>query len=160
MDEQYGQLIEPSKVPFTLGAPGWYILAGLILIALVTLAGRITKIYKKNLYRRTALHWLEENQMKYGSATNQQVFLYEINMLLKQIAMTKYGRIETASLRGHDWISFLNKSTNKKLFDNSDSAYLEMALYENKTMNDNYQAMQIFLSKAKDWIKTHRKIKN
>jgi hypothetical protein len=55
MDEQYGQLIEPSPVSFTFGAPGWYVLAVLLLLTFLGFAWFLFRRYKKELYRRQAV---------------------------------------------------------------------------------------------------------
>ena len=119
MDEQYGQLIERHKqVAFTFGAPGWYVLGVVLLLVIAVVVRLGLRSYRKNRYRRQALM---EMKTYAGDATA----LYRTNMLLKRIAMTRYGRAETAGIRGKEWIAFLNKSRGRELFGAADAVLLD-----------------------------------
>lgn len=150
MDEQYGQLIEPQQVPFAFGAPGWYVLTVLILLALGTIAWLITWYIKKNRYRKKALAAIATAEINIATST-PQALVYETNMLMKRIAMSRYQRNETAGLRGNEWISFLNKTMKTSLFDEADNRLLESGIYSNEK-----NEAASFINKAKSWIKKHR----
>jgi Domain of unknown function (DUF4381) len=153
MDEQYGQLIEPQKISFAFGAPGWYVLAFLLLIILSGLVWILISIRHKNIYRHKALVLLEMQIEKKSLHP-----LYETNMLLKQVAMSKYGRTAVANLRNHDWVAFLNSTMRKNLFSDNDSRFLEKQLYGLDKDNDGNEMTSHFLNKAKEWIRKHRPI--
>ncbi len=154
MDETYGKLIEPDPVTFHFGAPGWYVLGVAIVVLLVLVAWLIGVQYKQNAYRRTALREMREllQRGEYLWST-----LYQANMRMKQIAITQYGRIETAELEKEQWINFLNKSAKKKIFDQDDGELLQTALYAPAPNSNVAGAIQDFLMKAGDWIHSHKR---
>ncbi|HEY6977285.1 MAG TPA: DUF4381 domain-containing protein [Chitinophagaceae bacterium] len=156
MDEQYGQLIEPEKVLFTFGAPGWYVLGVLILLLIAALAWLIYRNYQKNLYRKNALKWLAAEEANYANSNAPIALLYETNMLLKRIAIARYGRSMAAGIRGNEWIVFLNKSRGKPLFDEKEGYLLQNELYAAGTSDADYSSVNIFLNKAKEWIRKHK----
>ena len=55
MDEQYGKLIEPHEIPFRFGAPGWYVVAVLLVLLMMGITWLIVRWYKRNYYRREEL---------------------------------------------------------------------------------------------------------
>lgn len=143
MDERYGQLIESKQVAFTFGAPGWYVLAVVFLLLAVAVAWLVLRSYRKNRYRRKALLEMKT----YGGGATA---LYRTNMLLKRIAMARYGRPETAGVRGKEWIVFLNKSRGRELFSQSDAVLLERLYTDETGVSDG------FIGKAKEWIRRHK----
>jgi hypothetical protein len=143
MDEQYGQLIQPKPVVFSFGAPGWYVLGAVILLLLAGAVWLLRQNYRKNRYRRQALGELKG----YGAGPSA---LYPANMLLKRIAISRYGRVPAASIRGSEWVAFLNKSRGRELFGKGDAALLEQVYTTGAYAADG------FLEKAKKWIKKHK----
>jgi len=154
MDEQYGELIEPHKVPFSFGAPGWYVLGGILLLLCIALLCMIVRIYNRNLYRKKALQWIDE-KIAHQPAT----ILYDTNMLLKQVAMTKYERADVAAIRNIEWMNFLNLSMRKNVFNEADTQLLQRQLYTTEPDAATNIATNIFLNKAKQWIRKHRRMK-
>jgi hypothetical protein len=157
MEDQYGQLIEPSPVTFSFGAPGWYVLGIVLILLLLFIAWLLYRDYKRNLYRRYAIKELTSAQMQYAATGLQANILYETNMLLKRIAMARYGRNETAGLRGTKWISFLNRSSGKELFTENDTGLLSEQLY--MTNPPQKRSTDDFVEKAKQWIKKHKRLR-
>jgi hypothetical protein len=139
MDPKYDQLIEPPRIPFSFGAPGWWVLGSIILILLVLAVWLLVRHRSHNRYRRIATALLE-----------QCTDTYSANMLLKRVAITAYPRNCSAALRAADWISFLNTTRRKSLFDKSDADTLS-ALYN----RDQCPLTKAFRKKMKEWIKHH-----
>ncbi len=152
MDEQYGKLIEPPRQAFTFGAPGWYVLMGVFVLVLLVLGAWWLRRYRGNRYRRQAIREVESIQRQYAGS-DPGICLYEINMLVKRIAMTEYIRRETAGLRRSDWIDFLNQSCGNVLFDACEDDLLQQ-LYNGKLTTD---APEIFIYKAEEWIRKHKR---
>jgi len=143
MDEQFGQLIQPKPVAFSFGAPGWYVLGAFLLLLVAGVAWLVLRWWRKNGYRRQALREMKT----YGGGV---IALYRTNMLLKRIAMTRYGRPVTAAKRGKEWISFLNKSRGRELFGKEDVAVLE------RLYSSSGEFSAGFMEKAREWIQKHR----
>lgn len=140
MDPQYDQLIEPSRVAFTFGAPGWDVLGGVVLLVMGGVIWVFIRHYRKNRYRREALAMLARMED-----------LYSVNMLLKRVAMGILPREEVAGLRGGEWIEFLNTMRRRRLFDERDER-LVSGLY-----GPAEGAGEGFRGKAHEWIKKHHR---
>lgn len=143
MDERYGQLIQPQPVRFALGAPGWYVLGALILLALVGAVWLVLRRYRRNRYRREALAELK------GYGGGKQA-VYPANMLLKRVAVLRYGRSSAAAIRGMEWIAFLNRARGASLFGVEDAALLEQLYGAGKGDPEG------FIRRSEEWIRKHK----
>ena len=100
--EQLEDIIIPPIV-------GWWPLASSVWISLISLLGLIVALiwyirqrHKQRVYRRLANAYLKQTDQ-----TDDQTFLIEINRLLKQVAITTYGRQACAHLDQQAWLDFL-----------------------------------------------------
>jgi hypothetical protein len=156
MDDQLGKLIEPQPVPFTFTAPGWYVLGGLLVLLLIGLVVLIFKYYQLNKYRKHALHFLADTEQKCIDLKAFDMLVYEANMLIKRIAMSRYGRQTVSGLRDGQWTDFINRTWREKSFDAKDEALINQTIYqaqEGITAED----AQAFIQKAKRWIRKHKR---
>ena len=80
-------------------APGWWVVLGLIGIALLIGLWRVTRYRDRNAYRRFALKELD--QIESPNA---------LPVLLKRAALVAFSREEVAPLSGQGWIDFLNRA--------------------------------------------------
>jgi hypothetical protein len=106
----------PGEVPFWPPAPGWWVLAGMLLLGLVLL-GRYW--YRQRQTRRrmnSALFELDQAYQAWqqksaaGDARNQAGLdlLYGINATLKRVALVYYPQVDVAKLTGTAWLHFLD----------------------------------------------------
>lgn len=151
---EFGSLIEPPPVPFRFGAPGWYVLGALILLILSAAAWLIIRHYRRNAYRRQALGWLQQQETRLQQGGSPLAFVYNANMLLKRVAMGRYGRPGIAPLRNDQWVELLNKTAPRSLFTGEDAGLLQQALYTQQEIPLNEAAA--FAAKSKNWIQYHR----
>jgi Domain of unknown function (DUF4381) len=154
MNDDIGTLIEPDPVKFTWGAPGWYVLAIVLLLLICAVFIVIYRQYQKNKYRRTALSWLESKEEKMLNQSPEQV-IYDATMLMKRIAISRYGRSPVAGLREDEWITFLNKACKIQPFTAADAEWLTNILYA-PSGHLNESETKSFIDKTKKWIKYHR----
>lgn len=154
--DDFGQLIEPAPVKFQFTAPGWYVLGGLLILAILMIAWIWWRHYRANLYRKMALQTLSGMQNTYMEQ-NTAILVYETNMLLKRIAISRYGRIPFAGSMGGEWIACLNETWKEKSFDPGDQKILQ-TIYplQGIPVADG----KAFVEKARRWIKTHRRVLN
>lgn len=128
-------------MPFSFDAPGWYVTGLLLLVATGVLAFRLMRYYQRNRYRAAALRWLDENES-----------LYDADLLLKRIAMRRYGRGKVAALRDMAWINFLNSCWKEKSFTAADARLLNDVLYAGTSA----EGQAGFIARAKRWVRYHR----
>jgi len=153
-------LIASEKVASWPLAPGWYIVTGLLLLALLLLVFSWIRKRRANRYRIVALEQLMEIRT---SAAYQpaQGDIQSLNRLLKETALTVYSREQVAGLFGEEWLEFLDQSCSRsnftdlpgKLLDNT--AYLDMD--QLNILKDQWSQL---LVEVETWINTHIKPKN
>ncbi|HVY73956.1 MAG TPA: DUF4381 domain-containing protein [Puia sp.] len=152
MADPLSELVEPAPVKFSFGAPGWYVAGALILLVLLFAGWLAYRFYRRNRYRREALRWLDERMLllkeDYASA------VYECNMLIKRIAMSKYGRTAVADKRGEEWIVQLNRTGRTDAFSRTELDLLNNGVYSGKSISQT-EAM-LFIEKTKKWIRQNR----
>lgn len=148
------QFIEPTPIRFTPDAPGWYVVGGVLLVVLLCVAFFIYRHYRKNLYRRVALRWLEQEEKRFSNNREYVRMVYAADMLAKRISIQVYGRENTASLQGAEWIDHLNKTSPLVSFSTADERVIR-TVYESEPQVNEQEASE-FLSKIKRWIKKHR----
>ncbi len=149
-----GQFIEPAPVPFSFGAPGWYVVAGIFLLLVLLFIFVKWKSYLKNRYRYKAIRSLEEKEQQLLADQSYSALVYAAEMLMKRIAMERYGRERTASLQGKEWLNFLNRTISSDLFDSNDEKLMASLYLTDKDWNENQ--VKSFIDKVKHWIKKHK----
>jgi hypothetical protein len=154
MEEQTGKLIEPPPVAFSFSAPGWYVLGGLVLLAVLLVLLLAIRYYRSNRYRRDALRYLSEKQKELSSQNAFGMLVYESNMLVKRIAMSRYGRAKVAGLQAEQWIAFINTTWGERSFNDQEGQLLTRDIYSQTVHPEQAVA---FTSKAMRWIKKHKK---
>jgi len=154
MNDDIGTLIEPDPIKFSWGAPGWYVLGIVLLLLIFVVMVMVYRHYQKNKYRRTALSWLESRESTMLAHQPSQV-VYDAAMLMKRIAISRYGRSHVAAVREQEWITFLNKVCKSQLFSPGDAEWLNRTLYAAGDAVKESET-KTFVDKTKKWIKNHR----
>jgi hypothetical protein len=158
LPQSFHDLIEPSSIPFRFNAPGWWVLAVVMVLVLLASAVLIVRHYRKNAYRKKAIHYLEQIELTTMANTGYPGIAYQTAMLMKRVAIAKYGR-KVAGLSGESWLSWLNDKTRRRHrhpFNEDDGKIISDAIYSNETINADQ--VNHFVRKAKDWIKYHHAI--
>jgi len=112
----------PGEVSFWPPAPGWWMLAGLLLLSLVLVGryyyqqGQIRRRLNSALYELDQVYrtWQEKAQLDESQldkkARNQAGLdlLYGFNTILKRVALVYYPQTDVAKLTGTNWLRFLD----------------------------------------------------
>ncbi len=145
-----GNIIEPDAIPYSFNTLGWHIVAIWLMLFIVVLLVLWLYYYKKNAYRRKAIRKLQKLNT---TPTPQNI--YQVNYLLKLVAIKVYGRGVVATLYGQQWYSFLAKTAKAFPMPIENSSLFDSALY-----NPNYQLSEAsqtqFIRFAIHWCKTHK----
>ena len=104
--QQLAPLRTPDPIGFWPLAPVWWVVIGLLIIALSFLCFQLLKRYQRNSYRREALKWLSELQ-----EANSDV--QALSGALKATALNAYVATSVASLSDESWPNFLRESCSK-----------------------------------------------
>lgn len=144
----------PQAISAWPPAPGWWILAVLLLALLAAVIYFIFKRIKANRYRRLAIKQLDDLASK-----NQQSisYLQQLNGLLKQTAMiaqtSTATTISIARLSGQQWLQFLDQSSGTTQFQQSIGNVLADGPYSATEMDT--ESKQKLQRLALHWIKKH-----
>lgn len=126
-------IVLPAAPSFWPPASGFWILVALILMLLITAAWFIAQFRQRNAYRRAGIALLE-------SANT----VYDINVVLKRVALAVFPREQVAALHGEDWIQFMQSTCPGEQFaklSQSDEATL---------------ATESIRASARTWIRKHQ----
>lgn len=105
--KQLAPLQQPDPISTWPMAAGWWLLGGLTLLAIVLIGCQLWRQIRRRRYRKQATHTLSAHWQHYQAQQNLPVFSQACNQLLKQVAITAYGREVVASLTGQAWYQFL-----------------------------------------------------
>lgn len=112
----------PAAVSFWPPAPGWWVLAAMLLCGLVLLGyvqvrrwqqrQRLTRVLAE--LARARADWRKADDSKRNAAG--LALLYAINSLLKRVALLQFPEAQVAPLAGTDWLTFLDTHGNTQDF--------------------------------------------
>lgn len=100
----------PQPVPFWPPAPGWWILAGLIVLALV--AAVIYEWRRRQALGYRALRALEAIEKDAEHYRDAHAAAAASALLIRRIVVTRFGRERLADLTGERWQAFLSEGKN------------------------------------------------
>ena len=146
-----GQLIEPDPIGYSFNTPGWTMVFALLILTGIVIAIFQYRKYKKNAYRREAVKQIEALFQE-----KKENLVFEINTVLKIMAIHLFGRKTVAALYGNEWFKFLQSKLKKQpiLIEKKMDEYTQ-ALY-NKDYQLNEKTKNELVEFAILWIKNHR----
>lgn len=152
------EITPPQPVSYRPETVGWFVLLGLLVLAVAWSAYRRYRHHRANLYRRWALEKLEDISRVIGKKLGLEKPLREIPILVKQTALHAYPRGEVASLCGDDWLRFLDASYGGTGFSDGPGRILAHTAYETDQELGRYRQEDIkqLLKLVRRWIKKHR----
>lgn len=99
----------PQSVSWWPPAPGWWLLALLLLVGLAIAARWLWLRYQRSAYRRTGAAELEQLFASWQNSADTSAFLQQLNALLKRIALYSFPGADVASMNGTRWTDFLDR---------------------------------------------------
>lgn len=137
----------PDAISWWPPAIGWWILLFLIILAIVF----IPKIYRHLTFipfNKVAISRFENIIISYNNDKNAKNLVIDTSKLLRQIAMTYYGREEVAHITGTKWIDVLNEMTEEIHFSDEIKQCLVSAPYQKDISIDSMQ----LINATKEWL--------
>lgn len=138
----------PDAVSWWPPAIGWWLLAGIILLALF-FAPRLFRYLTFKPLNKVADNTYQGIISEYQKHHDATRLVQDISKLLRQIAMTYTGRDASAQLTGNEWIASLNALTTENYFTTEIQQLLVYAPYQ-KTLTTEPQAL---ILATQNWIK-------
>ena len=142
----------PPPVSFWPPAPGWWILAVLLISSLFIGGVLFYRQHKKRKPKTEALRILKDLQILYQNSKDEVVSLRNLSNLLRRTALTFYDNDEVASLQGSSWLEFLDKTGKTKEFSQGAGKVLGNEVFQQKVNPD----MNALFPLVKKWISSSR----
>ncbi len=101
----------PLPIEVGLPAPGWWLVALLLLMGLVSGLVWLVNRWRAGRYRRQARAELADLLVSWQTHHDHQAYLQALQQLLKRVALTCFPRDRVASLTGEAWVAFLDRSS-------------------------------------------------
>ena len=138
------ELPYPDPIVFTPETGGWLILAAILGLVGLWFVWRLARRWHANAYRRDALRTLRH------LGDDEQA---RLPVVLRKVAMLSADRSTVASLRGNDWIGWLNGGLGEPLFLDSDAALLDQLAYASQRLPD--PDWTRLLEASCTWVRLH-----
>lgn len=136
---------------------GWWPLSHLAWVLITGFTGLLSGFiwYKIDQHRRNAYRKEAQNRLMdiLNSTTTPSDKILQINKLLKQVALTYYGRHDTARLSGDAWRAFLKTNCVSIPQPEDWQKILQNAYAQKATKSE----LQRFADYAERWIKGHHR---
>lgn len=135
---------QPAPPAWTPQTPAWYVLFGVLSLALLWLVVHLVRRWFADRYRREALRELPALPLE------------QLSSLLKRTALSVWPREKIASLSGTSWLNFLNDSADAKLFDQAPENLIEdVAIRPSAVQLSNGEERALRAASAM-WIRKHK----
>lgn len=143
----------PPPIAWWPPAPGWWILAVLLLIALAFALRWAWRCYQHTAPKRAALKQLKQHWQAYQQHQNGLQLLRDIEILLKQMALSHFPRQQVAPLHGQTWLQFLDKTGQTQGFTRGVGHWLGEGLYQAEMPPHQPAQLQALVDLCRHWIK-------
>ena len=139
-----------AAVPWWPPAPGWWVLA-LIVLALVTWMGRRVLVrYRLHRRRQQMLGWVDHLNVTLDPKVEPHAYLSMLNRIFKVVAVKAFPGQHCAALNGQEWVDFLIEKMKKKQSGES-LAVLALGPYDPAPEFDADQMSEL----TRHWIRQH-----
>ena len=142
----------PPPVSFWPPAPGWWILAVLLISSFFIGGVWFYRQHKKRKPKTEALRLLKDLQILYLNSQDEVASLRGLSNLLRRTALTFHEKDVVASLQGSSWLEFLDKTGKTKEFSQGAGKVLGYEVFQQKVNPD----MNALFLLAKKWISSSR----
>jgi hypothetical protein len=142
----------PEPVSWWPPAPGWWLLAVFILLAISYAIYRFNLYRQANRYRHNAEQAIMDAHQQYIQNNKVVNFAQALNRILKRTALAHYPEREFAGLSGQQWLVFLDKGLDDKAFSEGAGRILATAPYQQNSQVD----VEALTSLCKKWVRKHQ----
>ena len=94
-------------------APGWWVLALLLLVLLSWLGRRLLARHRLHQRRKQMLGWIDHLNANIDPQRDPQAYLSTLNRIFKLVALRAFPDQHCAQLNGQEWVDFLIEKMKK-----------------------------------------------
>ena len=145
----------PEPVSFWPPAPGWWILAILILLFVGFCGWQLWKWRLRRRPKREALQLLKEMQEQFEFTLEPMQAVRDLSQLIRRVALTSFQQENVASLHGEKWLEFLDKTGKTTDFSKGVGKVLGDQLYQKEMHESDVNLSELF-PLVRKWIKSNQ----
>ncbi len=142
----------PPPIEWWPPAPGWWLLAGTLLLMISVGIYVWRRRHKQRRYRRLALQAAKTNYAQWQQHGDALAYVQALNQLLKQTALQAFPAHQVAALNGDAWLSFLDSHLPAPQFNQTTTRALAN-VYQAQIESVEPESLQ---RAAEYWLRRHR----
>lgn len=119
MLEQLRDIHSPGSASWWPLAPGWWILAAILVISAVSLVWYLRHRLRIGAYKKEALKLLEQAHQEWQQESDSAHYLSRCAEILRRLLLYRRGRDEVAPLSGKQWRELLETTGDGALSESS-----------------------------------------
>ena len=131
-------------------APGWGVLAVILLAGIVWASIRLVRYLRRLALQRRVIRQLDSCLEDYGNNGDLRSLASSVNLILKRVALRRFGRKEISALHGSAWAQFLAESAGPSA-DAQSWQQLAAAPYRVQPSLDATASLEL----ARGWVQQH-----
>lgn len=141
----------PASVDWWPLAPGWWVLAALILMVLALVVLKRSRSRKHRQLTQAAI--ISLNQLAQDKSLDKTEWLKALSSLLRQIVINFHGREAGAGLVGEDWLAYLDQRGGGQGFSQGVGQVIASQPYQRASDYDREALLRL----VHQWIKRQRR---
>lgn len=147
----------PEAISWWPPAPGWLLLAALVLALLLFAVGKWLKTWRDNNYRRQAQSELDSAWKQFKTNHDAQAYLKLCNIVLRRAALHRdsVNRRAIAPLAGQEWFDYLDSCCSKPVFAGHVDPDMADAHYRPVDDQQAQEQTRALHRAALKWVKAH-----
>jgi hypothetical protein len=106
----------PEAVGWWPPAPGWWVLLGFVLLAVLLLLHKVWVRWRADAARRIALKELARLESSWRNAPNPVLLATRLSELLRRTMLAYAPRKDVAGLTGRAWLQWLDRGLEDRVF--------------------------------------------
>jgi hypothetical protein len=106
----------PEAVGWWPLAAGWWLLLGLLALGVLLLLRRAWLNWRRDALRRVALEELTKLEHSWRESRNPVLLASRLSELTRRTMLAYAPRREVAGLTGHEWLAWLDRGMDERLF--------------------------------------------
>lgn len=138
----------PGAIDWWPLAPGWWIVGALLLTTVFLAIMLIRYMKSRNRIRKISLKEIDLIQKSFVLHKDRTRLVCELSVLLRQTCISRYSRMEVASLTGAGWMSFLDHNMDGHPFSDGVGKVLMVGPYQKNVEANVYQLLDL----CRNWI--------
>ncbi|HET6553429.1 MAG TPA: DUF4381 domain-containing protein [Dyella sp.] len=119
----------PPPIPYTPQTAGWWVLGGIVLLAVLVYVALRLRRWWRNRYRRAAQKELSAIEQAAADPAQRQRALAALPALVKRTVLTWAPRDTVAPLSGEAWLGYLDHTFSGENFTRGPGRHLQTLAY-------------------------------